>query len=308
MEAPLVQSCQQPRRSSRPSRKSPSTGRIASATTSVSPGRSRSTSATLGAKHAMGRLLTRCDSSAPLALRGAACTVNTTDVPGLTGPSEFAQSLQTDRHAGQHPARRRAQSSIVVTARDANGSAVSGSSSAWTSCWGRRLRHAVDHDGRRPGRRARTRHLYGAARAAAQLALGTCAASIRRALPGPAWRSWQRRSARRFSRRLAHADRRTFIWFRRRDYAAGGPDGAGRVVHVSRRRSDTRDSWSSSMPRRPARVAGRTIVQLRLELGRWRDGDRTAPVEDHDYPRRDPMRCTLTVIDDAGVRGSVDRY
>lgn len=69
---------------------------------------------------------TRLALYAVVALAGAACTVNSTDVPDLVGPSEFARSFKITANPDTITHDGASQSTISVTARDENGSAISG--------------------------------------------------------------------------------------------------------------------------------------------------------------------------------------
>ncbi|OFW21801.1 MAG: hypothetical protein A3H97_07955 [Acidobacteria bacterium RIFCSPLOWO2_02_FULL_65_29] len=63
---------------------------------------------------------------AGLALAGAACTVNSTDVPSLTGPSEMALSFLVNATPDSITQDGVSQSSIVVTVKNASGQAAAG--------------------------------------------------------------------------------------------------------------------------------------------------------------------------------------
>ena len=68
----------------------------------------------------------------------------------------------------------------------------------------------------------------------------------------------------------------------------------------------------SSAPRRflfnasaSTAVAGRTIVRYEWSWGDGESASRVGPTEDHDYPLSGIYPVTLTVVDSAGVTGSV---
>lgn len=72
------------------------------------------------------RLATGLSLGAMLAVAGVACTVNPTDIPDLTGPSVFARSFSITANPDSITHDGASQSTITVTARDANGAAVAG--------------------------------------------------------------------------------------------------------------------------------------------------------------------------------------
>src|ERR1700694_4227922 len=97
--------------------------RTGSATKSASRGRFKSTSGTSGISRPMATHITThlkflC---AGLALLSAACTVSSTDIPSLTGPSELALSFSVSATPDSITQDGHSQSLITVTALDENG-------------------------------------------------------------------------------------------------------------------------------------------------------------------------------------------
>src|SRR5688572_19279940 len=70
------------------------------------------------------RLGTRLTLCAGAALAVAACTLNSTETPGLAGPSEFAVSLQMAAMPDSIRQDGFSSAAIVITARDAQGTAI----------------------------------------------------------------------------------------------------------------------------------------------------------------------------------------
>src|SRR5580765_4928441 len=103
-----------------------STGRIASATKSASRGRFKSTSGTLGTSRLMATRITRPLKflAVSIALLGTACTVSSTDAPGLTGPSELALSFSLAAQPDTITQNGSSQSVITLSAKDVNGKGV----------------------------------------------------------------------------------------------------------------------------------------------------------------------------------------
>jgi hypothetical protein len=234
---------------------------------------------------------------------GAACTVQQTDVPGLSGPSEFATALSlsatpdTIRQDGVD------SSSIVVTARDASGGPLAGLqlrldilADGGPADFGTLSQRTVS-----TGADGRVRVTYTAPPAPPKNApLGFCSES-QATLPGdcvaiaatPVLTSYGSRPTETVLIHLVPAA----VILPPVDPTA--PTAAFAITQSSTPRRFLFNGGASTP------VAGRTIVRYEWSWGDGESASRVEATEDHDYPQSGIYPVTLTVVDSAGVTGSV---
>jgi hypothetical protein len=249
-------------------------------------------------------LKTRLSLVALVAFGAATCAVDSTEVPGFTGPSEFARSIQIVATPDSIRQDGVAGSVIVVTARDPQGSGVPnvavrldilptdyGTLSSATIVTG--------SDGKAQAT------YTSPPRPPINSPLGTCAASGT-VLPGSCVHiSATPIGASSYGDFVSQVTQIHLV-----------PPGVI-VVPGDPAAPAASFTFSPAAPKLATvvifnasasqAIAGRAIVQY---IWSWGDGEtvtRTTPFEDHDYPNAGSYVVQLTVVDDAGVRGTTVR-
>ncbi len=232
-----------------------------------------------------------------------ACTVQQTEVPALTGPSEFATSISlaatpdTIRQDGVD------SSSIVVTARDVNGSPIAGLqlrldilAGGGPADYGTLSQRTVS-----TGSDGRARVTYTAPPPPPPNSpLGSCSASSK-TLIGDCVEITATPILTNYGARPTETVR---IHLVRQSVILPPVDPTAPTAAFS--------ITLSSTPRRfffnggaSTAVAGRSIVRYNWSWGDGESASRVESTEDHDYPSAGIYPVTLTVVDSAGVVGSV---
>ncbi len=233
------------------------------------------------------------------------CTVKQTDVPGLTGPSEFATSIRltatpdTIRHDGVD------SSSMLVSVADVNGSPVAGLqlrldilTDDGPADYGVLSQRTVS-----TGSDGRARFTYTAPPAPPiNSPLDTCAATIFspfllsgcvEIVATPIGSNFAGRPSETVRIHLIPASVIT------PPVDPTAPVAAFSITQGSAVRRYIFNASSSTA------YAGRTIVKYEWFWGDGESAVRTEPNEDHDYPLPGVYPVTLKVTDNAGVTGSV---
>ncbi len=238
------------------------------------------------------------------ALVSSACTVQQADVPGLTGPSEYATAIKltatpdTIRHDGVD------SSSIVVSVADANGAPVSGAqlrvdimAQGGPADFGVLSQRTVS-----TGTDGRARVTYTAPPAPPlNSPLDTCGAVYSPGLLSGCVEIVATPIGTNFSGRPAETVRIHLVpgSVITPPVDPTAPVAAFTITPGSAaRRYIFNASASTAYP-------GRTIVRYEWLWGDGESAIRNAPNEDHDYPLAGVYPVTLRVTDDAGVTGSV---
>jgi PKD repeat protein len=252
------------------------------------------------------RLRSRLTCCAVAALAGSACSINPVEVPRPIGPSEFALAYQVAaspdniRHDGIDSSR------IVVTARDANGRPTSGLAvrldilvQGVPTEYGRLSNRTIVTGSDGTARATYTAPApgpinapIGTCAASGEVLLGSCVVIVATAIGNSSYGDLPSQSAQIHlvppSLLLPPAEPSapvaSFL------YAPSVPR-KGTVIQFSAEGSKAN--------------AGRRLVQYRWSWGDGQSATRPGPLEDHDYVEVGYYPVVLTVVDEAGVSGSM---
>jgi PKD repeat protein len=253
----------------------------------------------------LNRLRSRLTIGAAAALAGSACTMNSVDIPGLTGPSEFALAYQVAaspdniRHDGID------SSGIIVTARDADGTPKSGLAVRLDTLvqgvpteYGRLSNRTIVTGSDGTARATYTAPAPGPINApigtcdeSGQVLLGSCVVIAATAIGSSSYGDLPSQTARIHlvppSLILPPADPSAPV----ASFVFTPPvPKKGTLIQFSAEGSNA--------------IAGRRIVQYNWSWGDGQSATRPGPLEDHDYVEAGYYPVVLTVLDDAGVSGS----
>jgi hypothetical protein len=239
------------------------------------------------------------------ALAGSACTVNSVEIPGLTGPSEFALAYQVAALPDNIRQDGIDSASIIVTARDAAGRPksslavrldilVQGVPAEYGQLSSRTIMTGSDGTARAtytappPGPIGAP---IGTCNASGQVLLGSCVVIVATAIGNSSYGDVPSQTAQIHlvppSLILPPADSKaptaSFV------FSPATPKPGAQIGFNA----------SASSAR-----SGRRIVEYNWSWGDGESATRSAPLEDHDYPAAGSYPVTLTVTDDAGFTGS----
>lgn len=235
------------------------------------------------------------------ALAGSACTVNSTAIPDLAGPSELALSFQITaapdsiRHDGV------SSSSIVVTARDPQGKGISGMAirlDILPSDYGTLSNQTVVTGSDGTARATYTspppqplNSPIGTCSDSGVTLLGYCVGIAATPIGSTSYGHLPSETTQ------IHLIPPGIIL----PPADPTAPTASFVYSPLAPKKATQIAFNASASRA---IPGRTIVQYNWSWGDGEGASRPGPLEDHDYPNAGLYPVVLTVVDDAGISGS----